>query len=586
MGEIKLKLLHTTLSDIFEETIRSWATDLRSGSTALFHVYVPYDLEDNLKKLEYIRNVLKQEASGVPVFGCSATGMIYDDKMNDEDFVVTAIIFEDPGTLVQVHTTYDEEFDPNMLLEKARNIPDLKALEIVTATSYERLESVGGIIDALPEDIVIFGGVAVGDDKRQPFIFAGEGPVSYTGSVYVLYQGKDLHLQANRMFGWKPIGYPLVVTRSQGPVVYELDGKPAYEVYNHYLHIKKDEKFFYNALEFPLEVRIDSDTAYIRHAKSVNEDGSIVMSSNIPQGSRVRITYGDPRRIIDHTKQTILMIRDFSPQVVSIVNCMGRKLFWAENDAVEVSLISRHMHATGFSALGEILRHRGVSLLNNLSIVTVAMREGAAGALPDIDLETYERNASMPITARLAIFINTITDELMEKNDQLQDMLYKASHDAMTGLLNRGAIERMIYESNDRESDNAADNWYLIMFDVDDFKMFNDQCGHAKGDAILKCIAGTLSGYVSDIAGVEAGRWGGEEFMILVSGCEAVRAKEIADMIHFKVNEDSQKETPITISVGVTRHKCDEGIQDTINRVDDLMYRAKALGKDQVCTDL
>lgn len=584
-----MKLLHTSLNDTFEKTIMDWAADIRTGNnTALFHVYIPYDYKNNLEKLDYIRDVLKREAAGIPVIGCSATGEILDGQITDTDIVITAMVFEDPGTKIQVLTSYEqaEEFDANALLDYAQSIPDMKAIEIVTAAPYEKLENVGEVIDELPEDIVIFGGVAVGDDRHEPFVFANESPVSNTGSAYVIYMGKELHLQANRMFGWKPIGYPLTVTRSEGPVVYELDGKPAYEVYNHYLHIKKGENFFYDALEFPWEVRINEDTAYIRHAKSVNPDGSIVMSSNIPHGSSIRITYGDPRRIIDHTKQTILMIHDFAPQMVSIVNCMGRKLFWGEKENVEISLISKYMHSTGFSALGEILRHKGISLLNNLSIVTVAMREGPAGKVTDIDLAEFERNSSMPITARLAFFINIITDELMEKNDQLKDMLYKASHDAMTGLLNRGAIERIIYDSNDCESDKAADNWYLIMFDVDDFKMINDQCGHTQGDRILKCIATILSDYVSDIPYAEVGRWGGEEFMAVVSGCDADRAKEIADTIHTKVKEESKREKAITISVGATRHRSDEGIQATINRVDELMYEAKVMGKDQVRSDI
>jgi diguanylate cyclase (GGDEF)-like protein len=589
LEEPRLKLLHISLNDTFEKTIMEWAYDIKSaGNTALFHVYVPYDYKDNLEKLDYIRNILKKEAADIPVIGCSATGEILDGQINDNDIVITAMVFEDPGTKVQVLTSYEQadEFDANALLERTKCISDLKAIEILTAAPYEKLENVGEVIDALPDDIVIFGGVAVGDDKHMPFVFANESPISNTGSAYVIYTGKELHLQANRMFGWKPIGYPLSVTRSEGPVVYELDGKPAFDVYNHYLHIKKGDNFFYDALEFPWEVRINDDTAYIRHAKSVNPDGSIVMSSNIPQGSSIRLTYGDPRRIIDHTKQTILMIHDFAPQVVSIVNCMGRKLFWAENENVEISLISKYMQSTGFSALGEILRHKGISLLNNLSIVAVAMREGPAGKVADIDLVEFERNASMSITARLAFFINTITDELMEKNEQLEDMLYKASHDAMTGLLNRGAIERMIYDSSSLYSGTATDSWYLIMFDVDDFKMINDQCGHAQGDRILKCIARILSDYVSDIPYANAGRWGGEEFMVVVSGCDANRAKEITDTIHDKVKEESKKEKSITISVGATKHHSDESIQDTINRVDELMYEAKVMGKDQVRTDL
>lgn len=584
-----MKLLHTIYNDSFENTIHQWATELNlNHHSALFHVYIPYDNDKYLDILNSVRAVLQKEVPGMPVVGCSSTGEIFDGNLNDNETAIAATVFEQSGTEVSIVTTYEQtgEYDANLFLEQVNHILDVKAIEVLTAANYDALEGVRNVIDQLPEEVIGFGGVAVGDDKHPAFVFANNSAVSTTGSVCAIYSGKDLHVQANRMFGWKPIGYPLTVTKSKGPVVYEIDGKPAYDVYNHYLHIHNGENFFYDALEFPWEVRIDDDTAYIRHAKSVNPDGSIVMSSNIPQGSSIRLTYGDPRRIINHTKQNILMIRDFAPQVVNIINCMGRKLFWGENEAIEVSLISKYMQSTGFSALGEILRYKGVSVLNNLSIVTVAMREGATGEVEEIDLEEFEQARNMPITARLAIFINTITEELMEKNEQLNDMLYKVSHDALTGLLNRGAIERMIYESKDLVSQKPTDDWCLIMFDVDDFKMINDRCGHAQGDSILQCIAFVLFDYMATIPNAEAGRWGGEEFMVVAFNCDENKAKEIADTIRESVKEESKNVTGVTISVGVTKHHSNEEVTDTINRVDELMYEAKVLGKDRVCSDL
>ena len=475
-----------------------------------------------------------------------------------------------------------EQIDDNGLLDYARCIKDLKGIEVLTAAPYERLEYVGGILDKLPVEIELFGGVAVGDDKNPPYIFANGSDYSYDGTILVFYSGEELFFQTNRMFGWKPIGYPLKVTKADGPLIYEIDGQSAYDVYNRYLHIKKGENFFYDALEFPWEVRLDANTAVLRHAKSVNPDGSIVMSSRIPEDCEIRMTYGDPRRIIEHTKQTTLTVRDFAPEVVYIVNCMGRKLFWQDKEDVEVTMISKHMQTTGFSALGEIMRYNGRTLLNNLSIVTVAMREGDKGELVELDLEDFERNTNMPVTARLAIFINTISDELMEKNRELNKMLYRASHDALTGLLNRGAIERIIYDS-DEDGDNP--DWHLIMFDVDDFKQINDQKGHAEGDVILKRIAKCLAEYVAFIPGAEVGRWGGEEFMIFLSGQTDDQAKEMAEKIHTMVSEGAEGEKPITISVGVTAHRRDESAMQTITRVDELMYRAKNAGKDRVCSD-
>lgn len=573
-----MRLLQTSYNDTFSDTIKKWARDLGdNGHAALFHVFVPYNDGKLRKELADVREVLARFAPGVPVIGCSTTGEIFQGRMQDDELVVTLTVFEEETTGAEVMPYYmrSDELDYQGLLDYAASFQNLKGIELITAASYQSLESIGKVIDALPEEIEIFGGVAVGDEDYPSFVFADGFDLSGDGSVAVFYSGTELHIQTNRMFGWKAIGYPLTVTRSEGPVVYELDGKPAYDVYNHYLQIEKGKSFFYDALEFPWEVEANENTGYIRHAKSVNPDGSIVMSTNIPQGSRIRLTYGDPRRIIEHTKESCLLVRDFAPQVVSVINCMGRKLFWGGKENVEIAEISRHMVTTGFSALGEIQRYKGTSLLNNLSIVTVAMREGPIREVVDLDIDGIRQPENMPITARLAIFINTITDELMEKNAQLNDMLYKASHDALTGLLNRGAIERTIYETVD-------DDWHLIMFDIDDFKLINDRCGHVEGDNILRNMAASLSRYIDTVPGAEVGRWGGEEFMIFVHGHSSLEAKEIAQEMASLVKEENKSAWPVTISVGVTAYRKGEAVLETINRVDELMYQAKNQGKDRV----
>ncbi len=576
-----MKLFQTSYNDDFKNTIIKWSAEVeKTGNAALFHIYVPYNKAGAKEQLADARRILKEEAPDISVIGCSATGEILNGDMNDDVIVVSLMLFEDPGTKVRVFPFYKKDIDTEVVkvLSFAKTIPDLKALELLTAAPYQRLEEAGEIIDGLPEEIEIFGGVAVGDEKQRPYVFAGDDECYEDGSAFVLYSGPELHLQLYRMFGWKPIGYPLKVTRSEGAVIYELDGKPAYDVYNHYLQIKKDDSFFYEALEFPLEVRA-GDATYIRHAKSVNPDGSIVMSTNVPQGSSVRIAYGDPRSIIESTRQTGLLVRDFAPEVVNIINCMGRKIFWAGRDNVEMEEMSRYFHITGFSALGEVMRYKGTTGLNNLSIVAVAMREGSEKKAIDLDLGKLARESAMPITARLAIFINTITEELMKKNNQLNEMLYRANHDDMTGLLNRGAIERTIYEAGEEP-------WYLIMFDVDDFKMINDRFGHSEGDRILKHLSRYLAKDIRKIPGAEVGRWGGEEFMIFISADSPDIVKKTALHICEMVKDITYDSNSVTVSVGATGHKPDEPVLKTINRVDTLMYKAKNGGKDQVCSDI
>ena len=573
-----MKLLQTTFDKFFTQTITRWNI---KDCAAIFHVFVPFNMQDNINKTNEVRKVLAFFYPDIPVIGCSATGEIFNGTMCDHEIVVSAMIFEDPDTRVEICPYYaiKDQVEMDDLLNMAKDTPDLKGVEIVTAAPYQPLEAAREYIDQLPENIEVFGSVAVGDDFQKAFIFADDYGYSRDSSACVLYIGKELHMYSDRMFGWKAIGYPLTVTRSEGDVVYELDGKPAYDVYNHYLHIHKDRNFFYDALQFPWEVQLDDSTTYIRHAKSVNADGSIRMSTNIPQGAKIRISYGEPRRIMNHTRETEIKALEFAPQAIYMVNCMGRKLFWNDNYDIEISEISKYVETTGFSALGEILRYKGKTVLNNLSIVLIAMREGPVISKPDVDIKEYGYN--MSLTHRLAIFINTITEELMEKNEQLTKMLYKSSHDALTGLLNRGAIEQVIFDAVKNE-----ENWHLIMFDIDDFKQVNDNFGHSEGDNTLKALSEYLIKDIDALPNVEVGRWGGEEFMLFLSDYTDDEVLDIAEKMRNEIKQITVDSKKISVSLGVTKHKSKEEALVTIDRVDELLYLAKNKGKDKVCSDI
>ena len=205
-----MKLLSTLVNDNFEKTVESWVGEIGTCS-ALFHVYIPYDLTEREAKTSFVRDVLKHFAPEIPVIGCSATGEIFEGQLQDNLPLVSVMIFEDSSTRVEVLPYYEKSHgeDAKWMLEHAKDTPYLRGIEIITAASYQRLEYAGSVIDALPEEIDIFGGVAVGFENNPAFVFANDSDVTSDGSAFVFYSGPELHLQTNRMFGWKPIGYPM-----------------------------------------------------------------------------------------------------------------------------------------------------------------------------------------------------------------------------------------------------------------------------------------------------------------------------------------------------------------------------------------
>ncbi|MDM9628733.1 diguanylate cyclase [Rhizobium sp. S152] len=145
--------------------------------------------------------------------------------------------------------------------------------------------------------------------------------------------------------------------------------------------------------------------------------------------------------------------------------------------------------------------------------------------------------------------------------------------DALTGLLNRRAIERE-FERLRTEGFTA-----LAVIDLDHFKAINDMNGHSVGDEVLKAVATALQPGPD----VRAYRLGGEEFVLLLRGDDAeiqaeLRRKAIPSTIARMV---SGLERPVTASMGVTRLSGDEGFATLYDQADKLLYEAKSAGRNR-----
>ena len=166
-------------------------------------------------------------------------------------------------------------------------------------------------------------------------------------------------------------------------------------------------------------------------------------------------------------------------------------------------------------------------------------------------------------------------------------MRFKADHDALTLLLNRGAILTALREACDRVSPEFS----VMLCDVDHFKRINDSYGHPVGDEVLREIALRLSNCTREIGKV--GRYGGEEFLIIVESADPRSFSESIDRIR-----DAIRTTPIQTSAGLLTVSLSGGAVQTdraarrptaeqiLKRADDALYGAKRGGRDQIWTDI
>lgn len=180
---------------------------------------------------------------------------------------------------------------------------------------------------------------------------------------------------------------------------------------------------------------------------------------------------------------------------------------------------------------------------------------------------------------RITHFISIIKDMTDRVFEELK-LREQASHDSLTGLLNRRAgeieLDIALIQAEEKEA-----SFCLLMTDIDDFKAVNDTHGHPRGDEIIKAVAEILMDQTRKTD--KCIRWGGEEFIVLLPFCDLPKALTIAESIRSEMAGSNFDDAGrITLSIGVTESQVNDTPTGLLERVDQQLYRAKRQGKNRV----
>jgi diguanylate cyclase len=187
--------------------------------------------------------------------------------------------------------------------------------------------------------------------------------------------------------------------------------------------------------------------------------------------------------------------------------------------------------------------------------------------------------------------ISSLRRELSVSRKKMQSSLKvireMAIQDDLTGFFNRIHLMDLIESENNR-SVRTGSVFSLVMMDIDKFKKINDTYGHQTGDQVLRTFAAIIRSMLrkTDFCG----RYGGEEFLILLTQTDLQAAKVFAERIRESVENsffpDLGPDSRVTVSLGLAEHRMQENIEKTISRADDALYKAKKKGRNRVeCSD-
>jgi len=160
-----------------------------------------------------------------------------------------------------------------------------------------------------------------------------------------------------------------------------------------------------------------------------------------------------------------------------------------------------------------------------------------------------------------------------------KELVRQANSDPLTGIYNRSKLNLLLTHEV-QEAYQGENTFSLLFIDLDHFKLINDHYGHQKGDQILVDLTTIIRNALrnSDIFG----RWGGEEFLIILPSTDAASAFLIAEKLrHCIQDHDFVLEDSLTISIGISEYDPIKSIDEMIAAADEAMYQAKEHGRNK-----
>ncbi len=168
----------------------------------------------------------------------------------------------------------------------------------------------------------------------------------------------------------------------------------------------------------------------------------------------------------------------------------------------------------------------------------------------------------------------------------LMQIYKQATHDSLTGLLNRGALFRQ-FEQSGQYGEPVGKPLAVLLLDLDRFKQINDSYGHPAGDLVLQSMAAALSAAAQPDEIV--GRFGGEEFMVVLPGSTLTHAMARAEAFRAAIEGTpigiGERLLYITASIGVAVGDDSDSLSELIRRADEALYGAKEQGRNMVVTE-
>jgi hypothetical protein len=338
-------------------------------------------------------NELRAMFPAAHILGCSTGGQINNSDVCDDEIVAAAIGFDATGLRLVCQDISDARQSRSCgeIVGRALAQDDLAGMFVLSdGLNVNGSELVKGLVAAIGPGIPLTGGLAGDGADFSETLVGGDCVPRSRMVVGIGFYGSAIRIGHGSAGGWDLFGPRRQVTRSAGNVLFELDGEPALDLYEHYLGPEDSQGLPGSALLFPIQVHDAArpDSSVVRTVLAVDHTArSMTFAGDVPQGWTAQLMRGNFDRLAEgaadaaRQAQIGLDASEGDHQFSILVSCIGRRLLMGQRTSDEAEAagaeLGNHTSRLGFYSYGEISPHAqsGICELHNQTMTVTSFAE-------------------------------------------------------------------------------------------------------------------------------------------------------------------------------------------------------------------
>lgn len=333
---------------------------------------------------------LRNKYPNAYLMGCSTAGEIHGSNTNNDSLSITAIEFMKAKVHFKSYSilsnTSKDSFELGKKIVSELDQNDLKHVFILCeGLNFNGSRLVEGMREVIKNNVPITGGLA-GDGTQFKSTYIISNDYAKRNQIVVAALYGSVKTGCASVGGWDTFGIERIVTKSKENVLYEMDHKPALDLYKEYLGEKATE-LPASGLLFPLSVRLkEAEEGIVRSVLSINEeDKSLIFAGDIPENSYCKLMRSNYNNLLNGSMKAAELATDMidveKTDLAILISCVGRKVIFKQriDEEIEVirEIVGKDTAITGYYSYGEIAPYRKDTLceLHNQTMTVTFITE-------------------------------------------------------------------------------------------------------------------------------------------------------------------------------------------------------------------